>query len=182
VSLSDFSRDVFTFAGAESAGFRPYLEVTYLQMGGPPSQIVNLAVLNAIYATNKVTVVPPSGTTVTAQKSVTNVTLKGVASPAKPGATVSLKIKATNQTSTVGSDIVVYDFIDQTYTSFVTNSASAGGWTLEYSTNATPVQTFTSPNYSGTQPSPDRIRWIRWKSVAMPGNSGASFRYNVRIR
>jgi uncharacterized repeat protein (TIGR01451 family) len=181
-TLDDFNKDIVTFAGADAVGFSPYLEVTYLQMAGPPSEIVNLAVLNTIYATNRVTVLAPTGTIVSVSKSATNTTLKGTASTPKPGATVSYRIICSNKTTVAADDVIVYDKIDNQYVAFATNSAVAGAWTVEYSTNLNPVQTLLSPDYSATQPSPDKVRWIRFRTASMPGSSTVLFRYNVKIR
>jgi uncharacterized repeat protein (TIGR01451 family) len=151
-------------------------------MAPPPSQIVNTAVLGTIYSTNTVTVLAPTGTIVSVSKMATNTTLKGTASTPKPGATVSYRIICSNKTTVAADNLVVYDRIDNQYITFVTNSAVAGAWTVEYSTNLNPVQTLLSPDYSSTQPSPDKVRWIRFRTVSMPGSSSVIFRYNVKIR
>jgi hypothetical protein len=182
VSLSDYSKDLLTFAGTETAGLRPYLEVTYLQMAPPPSQIVNTAVLGAIYSTNVVSVLCTCGTIVSVSKTATNTTLKGIVSAPKPGATVNYRIICSNKTTVAADDLIVYDRIDNQYVAFATNSAFGGGWTVEYSTNLNPVQTLLSPDYNATQPSPDKVRWIRFRTVSMPGSSSVLFRYNVKIR
>jgi hypothetical protein len=179
---SDYSKDVLVFGGAEDAGYQAYLELTYLAFAPPPAEIVNMAVLNAIYATNRVTVLAPTGTTVKVSKSTTNTTLKGSPSSPKPGATVNYRIICSNKTAVAGVNTVVYDRIENQYVAFATNSAVGSGWTVEYSTNQSPIQTYVSADYSATQPSPDKVRWIRFRTPSMPGNSSVLFRYNVKIR
>jgi hypothetical protein len=66
---------------------------------------------------------------------------------------------------------------------FVTNSAAIpSGWAIQWSTNASPNQGYLSPDYSDVQPSPSRLRWIRWKKNAVAGAESVRLTYRIIIR
>ena len=122
------------------------------------------------------------GTTIGAKKEVTNVTLKGNASPPIPGSTLSYRIVCSNKTMIPGVNVIVIDRV-MTNTAYVTNSATApAGWTLEYSRNVSPSQTYVSGNYVSTQPPWSKVQWVRWKRASWVGLAKETFRYRVTVR
>jgi len=166
---------------AKKAWLKAYFPMTYL--AAPPLQVTNVAVLNMIVRSNWVVVSGANMTTISVSKTVTNITLKGNPSPPVPGATFWYRIVCSNKTMTAGDDVVIFDKIDAGAAAFLTNSAVTPAlWTVEYSTNAAPVQLFTSPNYAAVQPPYAKVKWIRWKRASWPGLSTDTFRYRVIVK
>jgi len=164
---------------AKKAYLRVYYPMTYL--GGPWNAVTNIAAQGTNFGQIIIQVLN-NGTTIGAMKEITNITLKGNPSAPIPGSTLSFRIKCSNKTITSGLQVIVIDRV-MTNTAFVTNSATVpAGWTLEYSTNVSPSQTYVSGNYTGTQPASSKVKWVRWKRASWLGLSKETFRYRVTVR
>jgi hypothetical protein len=182
VDTNNLQADQQLLGSADSAK-KPYLRVYYplTYVGGPWNYVTNTAAQGTNYAVATVQI-QAGGTTIGAKKEVTNVTLRGNPSGQIPGATLSFRIVASNRTMTTGVNVIVLDRV-MTNTAFLTNSAvTPAGWTLEYSTNASPAQTYTSASYATVQPSPSKVKWVRWKRASWAGLGKDTFRYRVIIR
>jgi uncharacterized repeat protein (TIGR01451 family) len=169
--------------GSADSAKKPYLKVYYpmTYLGGPWNIVTNTAVQGTNYAIATIQI-QISGTSIGAKKEVTNVTLKGSASKPIPGSTLSYRIMCSNRTMISGVQVIVIDSV-MTNTAYVTNSANVpAGWTLEYSTNVSPSQTYSSGNYSTTQPASSKVRWVRWKRASWGGLAKETFRYRVTVR
>jgi uncharacterized repeat protein (TIGR01451 family) len=182
VNTNNLVVDQLLLGSAESAK-KAYLRVYYMRPypGGAWNAVTNVAVQGTNLG-QAVIQVQNGGTTIGANKEVTNVTLLGIASKPIPGSTLSFRITCSNRSTTAGVNVIVIDRV-MTNTSFVTNSAFApAGWTLEYSTNLGPSQSYLSAGYSTVQPAPAKVKWLRWKRASWASLAKETFRYRVVIR
>jgi len=123
-----------------------------------------------------------ASTIFTISKSISNIKLGGNSSSAIPGATLIYKIKCSNAGISSGNNIIIYDRIS-TYVTYKTNSAtSSSGWTIEWSTNENPNQSYISSYYTNIHPSCDKIKWIRWKKVSVNVGEVGIFSFAVIIK
>ncbi|MBU1076855.1 MAG: right-handed parallel beta-helix repeat-containing protein [Spirochaetes bacterium] len=131
-----------------------------------------------------ITVPVGSGNTIIALvKSISNVFLGGTYTPAIPGSSVLYKVVYYNNGSADGNNIIIYDRISP-YVIYDTNEmGTATGWTLEYSTNSVPDQSYSSTAYSNGYTTKNDIKWIRWKKSGVgTGEDGLSLLYKVIIK
>ncbi|MBU1077857.1 MAG: hypothetical protein KKH98_11230, partial [Spirochaetes bacterium] len=114
-------------------------------------------------------------------KTVSNVTLGGVNKNAIPGSTVEYKIYYTNSGLGAGKNVIVYDKVS---TNIVTFQTSWGEpiWTMQWSTNPAPDQSYDSTDYQGIMPAKTNIIWVRWKKPTFSCYSGGNFYYKVIIK
>ena len=56
------------------------------------------------------------------------------------------------------------------------------GFLIEWSTNALPDQSYGSADYSKLEPSPDFIRWVRFKKATLTAAESGTLFYRVIIR
>jgi hypothetical protein len=185
VNTNDLEVDQQQLGSADSAAKKPYLKVNYLQtyIVPAPKNVTNVATLNTIVRTNTVGVMGANFTTIAVTKTVTNVTLRGNASVAVPGSTLTVRITCSNRTIQPGTWVAIFDKVDAASVVFVTNSATRpAGWFLEYSTNAGPAQTYLSGSYTTNQPPPSKVRWIRWKRPTLGSFTADTFKYRVIVR
>jgi hypothetical protein len=182
VDTNNLQADQQVLSSADS-GKRAYLRVYHpmTYVGGPWNYVTNTAAQGTNFG-QAIVQVQMGGTTIGAKKEVTNVSLRGNPSGQIPGATLSFRIVASNRTMTSGVQVIVLDRV-MTNTAFLTNSAvTPAGWTLEYSTNASPAQTYTSASYTAAQPASSKVKWVRWKRASWAGLGKDTFRYRVIIR
>ena len=113
-------------------------------------------------------------------KSIENITLDAAAIDPIPGATVAYEIFYSNASLITASNARIYDRIS----SFVTyrTSQTLPSWTVEWSTNNTPDQSYNSSNYQTNLPGLDRIKWISWKSPLIAGEESDNLYYEVIIK
>ncbi|MDD5067440.1 MAG: hypothetical protein PHF84_10395, partial [bacterium] len=116
-------------------------------------------------------------------KYVNNVRLGGASSMAIPGSTIEYRMHYSNW-SGVAENSIVYDRLDTPHVTYATNSFSnsQGGWTTEFSTNTSPVQTYTSSDYGTNQPAAVWVKWIRWKRLTIGINNSGDLYFRVIIR
>jgi hypothetical protein len=110
-------------------------------------------------------------------------TLKGKASPKVPGSTVTCSMSFSNIGGT--ANWPVFRVPIPSNCQFKTNSLqSVTGWTCQYSTNNTPVQTYLSTSYSLTNVKypVSRIKWVRWRSPSMGAGTVINVQFQVIIR
>jgi len=127
---------------------------------------------------------PPAGPQIVISKQITNISLSGNSVSSIPGSTISYLIKCSNAGATSASNICIYDRIDQTYVIYKSNSVSStSGWTNQWSTNLNPNQSYNSLDYKNSEPSPQNVKWIRWKkgTPLSPGEK-ATFGFKVIIK
>lgn len=101
-----------------------------------------------------------------------------------PGSLVYYKLEISLITNLVqGTNLIVQDKIPRN-TCFVTNlMGTVTGWTIQYSTNASPSQVFGSGDYTDAVPANKcAIKWVRWRK----GKSGqfvdGTLVYNLLVR
>ena len=117
----------------------------------------------------------------TLTKSIDSVALAGLPSAPVPGATIRYKITYDSVGTATPTNIILRDSIPANTTfdtaswkgdtlgSLATFHAtdSTAGWVLQYSTLASPTQTFGSGDYTTALPA-GTIRWIRWVRTTLP--------------
>lgn len=96
-------------------------------------------------------------------KTVTNIDLNGEYKPL-PGALVTFVFTYENTGTGSANNVVFYDQIPQ-FTSYYTNYlGTATGWTVQFSTNASPDQSYGSTDYDSNF---TNANWIRWKKSSV---------------
>ncbi len=110
--------------------------------------------------------------TVTLSKIITNISLNLINSAPIPGASIEYKIncKVNSYGNQNGENIIIYDNIINNI-SYKTDYTTTVGWTIEYSTNILPDQSYSSAQYTNQRPLKDKIKWIRWKKVSVTGGN-----------
>ena len=100
-----------------------------------------------------------------------------------PGAKITYSITYSNVGAAPSTNSIIYDQLPN-YTTYLTNfMGTATGWTLEYSTNASPDQFWTSSDYTNTIPADKtKITWIRWRKPDVLKSETATFYYKVMIK
>jgi len=106
-------------------------------------------------------------------KSMSNIILGGNSSSPIPGSTLTYIITYSN-TGGTANNVIIYDRIPYEYVTYKSNSASATavGWTVEWSTNTSPNMLFNSPDFQTTEPPSSYIKWIRWKKASVASGEG----------
>ncbi len=100
-------------------------------------------------------------------KYISNVSLNSSDSHAVPGSTVFYKIEYEITGNTSANYPIIYDKIPNNTTYQTDFLGTATGWTVEYSTNDAPDQTYNSSQYSTVRPADkSKIKWIRWKKAS----------------
>lgn len=129
-------------------------------------------------------VLPEIDTVIAVRKTITNITLAGLPSTARPGATIWLKLSFTNTGTTTGNKSMLIDYIPTNTTYRTNQSGSATNWIQQWSTNLNPDQSYESPMYSSSITWPkERIRWVRWKKEKVHiYEDGLSIRYSIIIK
>lgn len=147
--------------------------------GNNVGQIDNILVRGELNASCS----PPPLQVIVIQKFVSNITLDGNPTGAFPGATIHYVIYYSNVSSITGMDVTIRDYIPSQVL-FQTNlGANIGGWTNEYSTNPTPDQNWSSPDFTTNQPPKNLINWLRWRKGRIPpGEDGYRIEYKVIIK
>jgi hypothetical protein len=178
-AVTGFSNDNGQFINsADDAAQKPYITVYYTSF--VPLNITNKANLSGANVTNRfvtniipLTVSPPS---ISASKSVFGVTLNGATSPAVPGATVIYLVSYSNTSSGAGKGGLIYDRVATNMVFLTQSGGTATGWTMEWSTNQAPAQTYLSANYSAVMPTDKtRIKWIRWRKPLVTAYEKGNF-------
>ncbi len=189
VSTNDFESDVQNINSVENGTFLPYLRIdyTYKVTNKVSDVITNISEINTVYATNKVNVTTTTQTNLInlfIAKSITNIRIAGMGIQRPiPGSSVSYHIHCSNMDSVVAGNAVIYDEIDTTFAKYLTNSESTPpGWDIEWSTNSSPGQSYTSLDYTLSCPVVSQIKWVRWKRVSFGGNVSTSFGFKVIIK
>ncbi|MDD5066257.1 MAG: hypothetical protein PHF84_04360, partial [bacterium] len=122
-------------------------------------------------------------TIIAVSKSISNIALNNNPVAAIPGSTITYKISYSNLGLISAWNVVVYDRLSPRVTFSTAAMGSATGWTIQYSTNTTPLQDYNSAQYSNNYISKDRIKWIRWKKPDMGTvEDGRSLVYKVIIK
>ncbi|MBU1077260.1 MAG: right-handed parallel beta-helix repeat-containing protein [Spirochaetes bacterium] len=117
---------------------------------------------------NNFRIIGGANTTISISKSVSNVTLAGVQRSAIPGSTVKYLIEYSNTGSVSADEVVIYDRMEYSMTTFKTAyNGTATSWTLQYSTNTSPSQSYSSADYDNTLPNKEDIKWVRWKKPSV---------------
>lgn len=114
-----------------------------------------------------------------------SVSLGGSSNISIPGTTVTYSIFYSNYGTSAGNNIIVYDgFYQSNYISYATNSHTNTvlSWEVQWSTNSTPDQSWSSSDYTNVHPSPDTIKWIRWINNIVGSSEKGYFRYKVFIK
>jgi phosphatidylserine/phosphatidylglycerophosphate/cardiolipin synthase-like enzyme len=111
---------------------------------------------------------------------VTNVSLGSLDSAPRPGATIAIRLVVSNLSLMQGLAVIAVQPIPAN-TTFRTQTTPAG-WTVEYSTNATPSQSWGSSDYSGTYSGRIAVKWIRWRKSVFPPNGVEVLGYRVIVR
>jgi uncharacterized repeat protein (TIGR01451 family) len=125
-----------------------------------------------------------TSTSLSLKKSISNITLTGVPSVPKPGATIIYTIAYTNIGPVDSIQSRIVDFIS-TNTVYVTNlPGSATGWSIQFATNLLPDGSWLSTDYKDTITFPkEKIRWIRWKKATVGVNEdGLTLKYKVIVK
>jgi len=125
------------------------------------------------------------GTTLSIVKSVENVTLGGSGSLPIPGTTIDYLITYSNTGSIAANNVIIYDDLPVNYVVYKTNGGgTATGWTVQYSTNTTPDQSWDSTHYNSVLPANKAdIKWIRWiKASVGTAEDGLTLKYSVTIK
>lgn len=120
--------------------------------------------------------------TIDLSKSITNVTLNMIEGPAMPGATIEYMIHCTINSygGMNAQNLIIYDKVDYN-TVYATNDSNTTGWSLEFSTNDLPDQSFNSSDYTNERPNKSKIQWIRWKNEDTGGGE-KQFYYKTIIK
>ena len=117
-------------------------------------------------------------------KSVSNIRLGGIPlTRSIPGSTASYMISYSNAGAADADNAIIYDEIPAN-TGLNTNYMlpPTAGWTVQYSTNVNPGQSYGSIAYSATYTSKTNVKWVRWiKSSVGTGEQG-TFIYTVIIK
>lgn len=109
-----------------------------------------------------------------------SVSRAGTPSPAIPGSTLTYSIFCSN--SSIGTILktIVLDYIPPN-TSYVSNSdSSISGWTVQWATNAIPDTSYNSSDFIDTEPSPSKVRWVRWIRPFL-GYSNGSQQFEFKV-
>lgn len=122
------------------------------------------------------------GANITLSKSISEITLNSINEDPIPGSTIKYHIKISNSSSSLTYGPVIYDKIPQPAL-YKTNSAEAPmAWVIEYSTNSSPDQTYSSQDYVTQEPSSMKVKWIRWKKPVMEITQDFSFYFGIIIK
>jgi len=182
VNLNDSEEDSQSINSADDINFKPYLKISYTNNipVSPPDVVTNIVQIQKYSATN---IIPVSAgiPKISIIKSISNVRLKNQKIQPIPGGTMIFKIEYTNSGNASLQNALIYDKIP-IYTKFLTNSAISGGWIVEYSTNTLPDQSYNSSYYTTLQPSPEKIKWIRWKKTTVNSDEKGEIFYSVIIK
>ncbi|MDD5066283.1 MAG: right-handed parallel beta-helix repeat-containing protein [bacterium] len=114
-------------------------------------------------------------------KSVSNITLDGSNVRTIPGSTIEYKMHYTNSGLGAGKNVFIYDKVKSSIVTFQT-SWGEPGWTMQWSTNPAPAQSYDSTDYKDTMPAKTNIMWVRWKKPALSYYSGGNFYIKVIIK
>lgn len=99
-------------------------------------------------------------------KSISNIRLSENPVKAIPGSTIRYHIIYSNTGLTWSENTIIYDSLPSFCTYYTNGGGTATGWTAEWSTNASPNQSYNSTDYTNKMPmSKDLIKWIRWKKL-----------------
>ncbi len=133
---------------------------------------------------NNFKITPPTTTSITIEKKINDILLNNISSNSIPGSTIKYVVIYSNKGTANAINVIIYDKIRSNVTFKTTFEGTATGWTIEYSTNLNPNQSFSSPDYTTLIPSQKaNIKWIRWKKTSVATNEdGKTLFYEVIIR
>jgi len=124
-----------------------------------------------------------TGTTsaeVAAFKILNSIKLQGIDVNPIPGAMLEYIISYSNKGPDAALNAFVYDKLCSDVTYFTQQAAA--GWTLEWSTNTDPDNSWGSVDYKSSRPLKSDIKWIRWKRTVLPNAESGYFIYKVIIK
>ncbi len=129
-------------------------------------------------------ITPPANTTLKIEKKITNILLNNSPSYPIPGATIKYAVIYSNTGAANALNTIIYDKINLNVSFKTSYNGTATGWSIEYSTNTVPDQSFYSSDYSTSIPSSkNSIKWIRWKkSSVATTEDGLSLLYEVILK
>jgi uncharacterized repeat protein (TIGR01451 family) len=139
------------------------------------------AVTNLILA---VTLSSQSNTTLYISKSISNIMLAGPSKPI-PGASILYKISYSNTGSVAATDGIIVDELPTRVRYWTNAGGTATGWTMQYSTLASPDQSYGSIAYTNVPvPVAQRlsVKWIRWKKPSIGASETGTFLYKMIIK
>lgn len=129
-----------------------------------------------------ITVVSTNAPLLILTKSISNIVLNSITSEVIPGCTIEYKIEYSNSGAGNASNVIIYDKISEDVV-YKSNSATVpAGWSIEYSTNSNPNQSYNSSDYTTTEPSPNNIKWIRWKKSSVSSSEMGVITYKVIVK
>jgi len=129
-----------------------------------------------------ITIVSTNAPHLSIMKSISNIKYLGVISSPVPGASVTYKIQYNNNGNTSATNAIIIDGINDDF-KYISNSVqSSPGWLAEFSTNQTPDQSLSSSHYSPIEPSPENVKWIRWKKSSVLVNETGLMIFRVIIK
>ncbi len=175
---TDYQTDKALFYSADETN-KPYLFIVYETntATAEPDAVTNISIVNgnnfdAQRATNIVNVSVATGEAMLSiSKSISNITLGGINFRAIPGATIIYKIIYSNTSLNASSNAIIYDKLADNVVYRTNFFGTAAGWTVEYSTNTSPDQTWNSVDYTNVCPFPKNlIKWIRWCKPSVAAN------------
>lgn len=142
----------------------------YLTVMDNPDPPVGSVYTNECWYSKKSSVVVPDITTLSIVKKVSNITLNSITEQAIPGATITYLISYSNVGFASARNVVVYDNIISYLTFRTSYLSTATAWTIQYSTNENPDQSFSSADYTNGFIDKNRVKWVRWKKNIIGAN------------
>lgn len=113
---------------------------------------------------------------------ISNVQLGGVDTDIVPGATITMNLNYSNSGIYLLNNTVTYVFIAP-YVMYLSNSSiGSAGWSNQYSTNTNPDQSFGSSDYISSEPSANKVKWLRWKNESFAVGDSGKIIYKIVIK
>lgn len=123
-------------------------------------------------------------------KSISNVTLQGVpAVDPVPGSVVEYKISCSNKGPGLGNSIILLDELPEK-SIYITNVFLSGmtGWTLEFSTNSSPNNSYSSSDFLDWYTMMTNfqwrtnLKWLRYKKASIPVSETGDVVYRILVK
>jgi len=176
------------YVGSSDVGTEAFVRIWYTtNIGGgpPPTAITNTAKVNGInftLATNTNIINILALPDMVIDKIISSIQLAGAGAQAYPGATITYQILYTNKGSGPAQDLSIFDSINANYLWSAGSAISPANFTNQWATNASPDQTFTSTDYSNTEPLPADVTWVRFKAGTVAAGETGVLEYQVIVR
>ena len=115
-------------------------------------------------------------------KTAEGISLAGIAAQPIPGATILYSIACSNIGTGAAVNNVIYDMLASDVKYFTNTATNTGGWTVYFSTNAGPGFVYDGAGWVTVEPSPEKVKWIKWQRASLAAGEKYTLKYKVIIK